>query len=88
MIDFKDFVPEKLVAGNIFRREKYESLDRVLEQINEWERENPSANIINIETVVLPNIHDPAEEGSEDTSLITGSEGRTSWYQVIRVWYQ
>lgn len=88
MISFEDFVPEKIVAGNLFRKEKFESLDRIMEQVNEWDRNHPSKEVISIETVVLPNIHHPTEEGSEDTSLSAESTGITNWYQVVRVWYR
>lgn len=39
------------------------------------------------ETVVLPDMHDPGENGSIDPELVTSSEMNTSWYQFLRVWY-
>ncbi len=84
-IAVKDFAPDK-VKGNIFHKGSIEEFDPLMEKINEWiKAENPS--IINIETVLLPNMYDDQEHGSMDTELWTGGGTSTQWYQVIRVWY-
>lgn len=82
----KDFVPEK-TKGGVFKSGKIENFEKVIEAVNQWKAENPSIQLLNVETVVLPNIHDAEEEGSQDTELWTGGQSSSQWYQLIRVWY-
>lgn len=85
-ISIKDFVPAKS-KGGVFKSSKVQQFDDVVSAMNQWlDEHNPS--VINIETVVLPNIHDSQEEGSKDTELWTGGESSSQWYQLIRVWYK
>jgi len=84
MIAFIDFVPQKIRKN--FLISHYENFSRSAEKMNEWLQRNSNYEIINIETVVLPNIHN--EEGSEDTNLHTSGEMSSDWYQFIRVWYR
>lgn len=87
MINHIDFAPQVTKKGGIFSSAKIESFDEIKKSMNEWiEKNNPT--IINIETVVLPNIYDSDEEGSEDTMLGTGRESSSNWYQFVRVWYK
>lgn len=83
----KDFVPQKS-KGSMFRSGSIQNFDEVLATINQWIDQTPSIKLLNIETVLLPNIHDKDEEGSQDTELWTGGESSSQWYQVFRVWYQ
>lgn len=86
MIKVKDFVPEK-AKGGLFKSSKIEKFEDIIKEMNEWiASEKP--DVINIETVLLPNIHDSEEEGSQDTELWTGGESSSNWYQLIRVWYK
>jgi len=86
MIEFKDFVPEMKDKGGLFRQPGMEELAEALEKANEWIAAN-NVDIVNVETVALPNIHNPGEEGSTDTRLYdTGN--MTTWHQFIRVWYR
>ncbi len=87
MIKHIDFTPQVTKKGGLFKSTEMESFQTVLDQANEW-ISSKNHDIINIETVVLPNIHDYDEEGSEDTRLGTGRENFSHWYQVIRVWYK
>ena len=84
---FIDFVPEK-AKGTLFKSGKVQKLEEVLEEANHWISENPGIKLINVETLLLPNIHDREEEGSTDTELWTGGDTSSHWYQLIRVWYQ
>lgn len=86
-IKAKDFVPEKL-KGGMFKSGKIQNFDEVLVAMNEWMRITPDIEVINVETVVLPNIHASHEEGSQDTELWTGGESGSQWYQLLRVWYR
>ncbi|WP_258103189.1 hypothetical protein [Marinoscillum sp. MHG1-6] len=82
----KDFVPEK-TKGGMFKSGKIQNFDEVLSTLNAWINQN-NIKVINVETVVLPNIHDSEEEGSHDTELWTGGESSSQWYQLLRVWYE
>lgn len=87
MIKQIDFTPAVTKKGGLFKSAKIQKFQEIVDEMNEWiESNNP--NIVNIETVLLPNIHDPDEEGSEDTMLGTGRESSSHWYQLIRVWYK
>lgn len=86
MMKIKDFVPEK-TKGGFFKPGKVEAFDEVMEKMNQWINQN-DINVVNVETVLLPNIHDPEEEGSTDTELWTGGAVSSHWYQLLRVWYQ
>jgi hypothetical protein len=82
-LSFKDFLPEIKKKG--FFNDSYEPLRESLRRTNDWiDAENPE--VINVETVVLPNVHD--EEGNEDPDITTSGERRSTWHQFIRVWYK
>ncbi|MFY0686956.1 MAG: hypothetical protein JXQ90_07325 [Cyclobacteriaceae bacterium] len=83
----KDFVPEKK-KGGMFKSGSIQHFDEVVATFNEWVVANPTHNIVSVETVLLPNIHDKQEEGSQDTELWTGGESSSQWYQIIRAWYR
>jgi hypothetical protein len=87
MIEYKDFVPEiKKKAGFIIETFS-EPLTDTLQQANKWIEQN-NVNIINVETVVLPNIHNFQEEGSADTDINVYQKSNSNWHQIIRVWYK
>ena len=85
MISFKDFVPEIEKQGGFFTMPTIADLSESLQNANDWIAAN-NVEVINVETVVLPNIH--AEDGSVDTQLRTSGEMSTYWYQLIRVWHR
>ena len=81
---FKDFKPEITEKG-FFKRTTYESLNAALQRANDWiGAEKPE--VLNIETVVLPNLH--KEEGSEYPDLYSRGDFPTSWHQFVRVWFK
>jgi hypothetical protein len=81
-IECRDFLPVVKEPG--FFIDTYESFRESLKRANEWiAAEKP--DLINVETVVLPNVHN--EDGSEDTDISTG-DSRNSWHQFVRVWYR
>ena len=87
MIRFEDFVP-KMIAGPAFLKEaEHETFDEAVMAANRWIQEN-RIKVINIETVVLPNIWSRWEEGSTDTSLGTSGDSPSRWHQFVRVWYR
>lgn len=80
---FKDFKPENKEMG--FFSNTYEAFKNSLQRANDWTgAENPE--IHNVETVVLPNLHE--EEGSEDPDLYSRGDFATTWHQFVRVWYK
>ncbi len=87
MIAHIDFTPKVTKKGGLFKAAEIEKFQDVIDEMNDWIKET-DPNIVTIETVVLPNIHDTDEEGSEDTMLGTGRESSSNWYQIIRVWYR
>ena len=86
-ISYRDFVPEMLNAGGFLRAAEYEPLERALRRANEW-IERAGVEVLNVETVVLPNLDSPYEDGSEDPELHTSGDMASSWHQFIRIWYR
>ncbi|RMG68110.1 MAG: hypothetical protein D6722_12180 [Bacteroidetes bacterium] len=89
LLKFKDFVPQQLSKPSPWTgRGEYQSLTAALLAANQWMSAHPHLDIINVETVVLPAIHSPKEEGSADTELLVQTGGMPQpWHQFIRVWY-
>jgi hypothetical protein len=87
MIEFRDFVPRVVAEGSLFKAAEYESLTVAVGAANAWIHEN-QIRVINVETVVLPNIWSRWEEGSTDTSLGTSGDSPSHWHQFVRVWYR
>ena len=87
MIWFRDFVPQIIQQPGFFQPGEYESLDEALTLANEW-IEATGVEVVNVETVVLPNIWSQYEEGSTDTALPTSGEMASHWHQFVRVWYR
>lgn len=87
MLQFRDFVPAMLRTPGLFKPGEYESLEAALQAANDW-IETQGIRIVNIETVVLPNIWSRFEEGPHDVALGTSGEMPSHWHQFIRVWYR
>lgn len=96
MIGCRDFAPRQLTPlvppGALFAwvslmnmQGEYESFDSALAAANAWIGEE-RIEVINVETVVLPNIWQPSEEGTRDAGLRTGD--LAVWHQFVRVWYR
>lgn len=87
MIDFIDFVPQQIAPPGFLRKERLESLQDSLDRMRAWIQER-DVEVVNVETIVLPNIHLRHEEGSEDTVIHTSGEMASGWYQFLRLWYR
>ena len=86
-LGFRDFVPKQLSDFGVFKVAEYESFHAAVAAANRWIRDS-GVEVIQLETVVLPNIWSKYEEGSIDAS-IGASGGMTShWHQFLRVWYR
>lgn len=82
-LNYKDFFPTVLSSG--FFSTEHETLPATVARANDWASQTGS-RIINVETVVLPNI-----ESAEDASQVgirTSGKVSSHWYQVVRVWYE
>jgi hypothetical protein len=91
MLAFKDFVPKQLKAPHFglsaeAQQGSYESLEVALAAANAWVREE-NVTLVNVETVVLPNLWANWEQGSADPVLGVGTT-TPLWHQFIRVWYE
>lgn len=87
MLLFRDFVPRMKAAPGLFREGEFESFQDALTAVNQWIAKE-KIKLINLETVVLPNIWSKFEEGSSDTALGTSGDSPSRWHQFIRCWYQ
>lgn len=85
-IAFQDFTPTRERTGGVLQPPDYEPLAQLVERASAW-IDAQGVTVINIETVVLPNLHSAREEGSTDAELI--AQGQTTrWNQFVRVWYR
>ena len=82
-IAYKDFFPTVLKSG--FFSTEHEALPATVSRAGQWIR-GAGVRVINVETVVLPNIK-TAEEAS-NVGIRTSGELGSHWYQVVRVWYE
>jgi hypothetical protein len=87
MLRYHDFVPKQTKQAAWFSPAEYQSLDAALAEANLWIKEN-EIRVLNVETVVLPNIWSQFEEGSSDPALGASGESPSHWHQFIRVWYE
>ena len=91
MLAFRDFVPRQVQAPRLGLSAKalqgeYESLETALAAANAW-LVGAGVEVVNVETVVLPNLWSNFEEGSRDP-VLGGSNAAMFWHQFIRVWYR
>ena len=82
-LDYRDFFPTVLKNG--FFATTHEELPATVERASKWIQES-GIRVVNVETVVLPNIHG-VEEASQ-VGIRTSGEISSHWYQVVRVWYE
>ncbi len=87
MLRYHDFIPLRTAPPGFLTPAEYEPLAAALADANEWIKEN-DIRVLNVETVVLPNIWSRHEEGTQDPALGTSGDSPSFWYQVIRVWYE
>ncbi|MGI4791195.1 MAG: hypothetical protein ACRYFS_20390 [Janthinobacterium lividum] len=87
MIAFKDFAPQQTAPGSLLSLPVYEMFDSAVEAANAWVVQE-SVRVLNVETVVLPNLWHPGKKGTGDPLLRVNSDLPVDWYQLVRVWYQ
>ncbi len=87
MIAYRDFAPRITAHSRWFRDAQYETFDAAVAAANEWIAAD-GIKVISVETVVLPNIHSPDEEGTGDPAIRTPENADNQWHQFVRVWYE
>lgn len=87
MLLFKDFVPRQLKSPGFFKDASYESFDAAVQAAGAW-LNSSGVELVQLETVVLPNIWSDNEEGSADPALRTAGELSSQWHQFVRCWYR
>ena len=86
-LQFRDFVPQMLSNFGLFKVAEYESFEAAVQAANQWLQDSP-IELVQLETVVLPNIWSKYEEGTTDGSLGTSTSATSHWHQFLRVWYR
>lgn len=87
MLKYKDFVPREIQPPGVFDEGEHESFDDAVRAANAWLVET-RVKLVNLETVVLPNIWSRWEDGSQDASIASGGDHVSRWHQFLRCWYQ
>lgn len=82
---YRDFLPQETPRGGLFGGVDFSSFDTCVVAMNDWLKDNP-VDVMYVETVTLPNIHNLNEDGPKDTELHASSH--TVWYQFVRLWYR
>ncbi len=83
-IKYRDFLPQETPRKGIFGGIDFAGFESCVTAMNEW-LQSSSVELLRLETVTLPNIHNVQEEGTSDTELYASSH--TAWYQFVRLWY-
>ena len=86
-INYIDFEP-KVLEKNFWKGTIYENIDATLIRANEWIRRNYSAEIVNVETVVLPNIYKKETATTHQTTQFITGGSTVNNFQIIRIWYK
>ena len=82
-----DFIADVIDPGGFLKQPIHEPFDAAKEKMNEWIERN-DVEIVNIETVVLPSLHSPHEEGSEDVAVHVSGGMIVVYSQFVRLWYR
>ncbi len=87
MIAYRDFAPTQVSAPGLFKAATYETLDQALAAANSWIQSN-DIHVLNVETVVLPNLHALNDKGTSAPSLVLQPGFAEAWSQFFRIWYR
>ncbi len=94
MIKCKDFAPRITERGPFGGPAEYEPFSEVVSAVNQW-IESRTIQVINVETVVLPDSLKSTSDGvygvtvSNGVYPVTISQGVTvNCFQCVRVWYR
>ena len=84
MLKYRDFIPEDQ-SRLLNPTRSYEHFDSLVDRANAWTRAR-GIEVINAETIVLPNIR--PKKSSESPGSAVSCAGLTNWAQILRIWYQ
>ncbi|MBW4470527.1 MAG: hypothetical protein KME45_08990 [Stenomitos rutilans HA7619-LM2] len=94
MIQYKDFAPRITERGPFGGASEYEIFAEVVSAVNQW-IESSTIQVINVETVVLPDRIEGTSDGVYGVRVSNGvypvmiSQGVTvNCFQCVRVWYR
>ena len=87
MLKYKTFVPRQTKAYGFLSDGDFANFDDAVAAADEW-IESTGVEIVQIETVVLPNMYDSGEKGPNDTYLRVPDRMANHWHQFLRVWYR
>lgn len=94
MIKCKDFAPRITERGPFGGGSEYESFSEIVSAVNQW-IESTTIQVINVETVVLPDSLEGTSDCVYGVTLSSGiypvmtSQGLTiNCFQCVRVWYR
>lgn len=94
MIKYKDFAPRITERGPFGGGSDYESFAEVVNAVDRW-LESTTIQVINVETVVLPDRIEGTSDGTYGVTVGNGyypvmiSQGLTiNYFQCVRVWYK
>lgn len=87
MLRYIDFVPRQISEPGLFLAGEHEPFAAALAAANDWLAAH-DVELVNVETVVLPNIWSRWESGADDASLATSGENPSRWHQIVRCWYR
>jgi len=83
---YLDFMPRQVRAPGLISEGLYENFDAAVEAANHWLATN-HVQLLQVETVVLPNLWNDWEEGTKDGSISTSGDSPSRWHQFLRIWY-
>ncbi|MEM8962485.1 MAG: hypothetical protein AAGD38_13460 [Acidobacteriota bacterium] len=87
-IQFVDFkAREHPRSSTSMSRSTHESVAQVVDRLNQWIREN-RVEVINIETIILPNIHNTGVNSEASRIRNYANYAWSSLHQVLRVWFR
>jgi hypothetical protein len=87
MVDYRDFIPRQTDGPGLFSAATYESFDAALLAANAFIDDNP-VKVLNVETVVLPNLWEAYEAGTTVPSITTVRDRSATRHQFIRIWHE
>ncbi len=87
MLKYKNFVPRQIKDYGFFSDGDFANFDDAVAAADQWIRSN-EVEIVQIETVVLPNMYNSGEKGPNDTYLRVPDQYTNHWHQFLRVWYR
>ena len=86
MIKYKDFSPQVNRTGLFGNVKESDSFESVVKQVNVWINSSP-VKIVNIETVLLPNLFSKPTEIEPEKGATTVGQSHVL-FQCVRVWYE